>query len=77
MDVAEVICEGHDGVEPLVIYDRDHCSLVSKNPQLRPIQKNKWDTYRDLNKVLASDLCQEQKINQENICIFDNDVEKV
>ena len=50
---------------------------MDENPRLRPLQKNHWDNYRDLNKVVTSDLCQRYQIGLGKICLIDNEVEKV
>lgn len=50
---------------------------MDENPRLRPLQKNHWDTYRDLNKIIASDYCRENRIGLTSICVVDSEAEKV
>ena len=50
---------------------------MGENPKMRPLQKKDWDLYRDLNKVIGSELCCSYRIGLSKICVIDNENEKL
>ena len=76
--VLEILIRGSEWeIGSLNIFDMDHCSEFDCYPQLEALKENHWDMTKDLNKVLISDLCQENGIELEQICVIDNDEHKL
>jgi len=48
-----------------------------KHDKMKKLAEKKWDTYRDLKKVWATDFCQENGFGAENTLILDSDLPKV
>ena len=57
-DVVKMIAQD-DSIGPFEIFDAQHCTEMSRNSRYKPIQKNHWDTLRDLGKVVNSDFCRD------------------
>ena len=51
--------------------------MMDNFPHLKPLIKKHWDSVRDLNKVMVSDLCKSNRIGLEQMCIVDNDEKKL
>ena len=71
-DISQVLSE-NEGLLPFEIFDGECSTKMDENPRMKALQKNHWDTYRDLNKVVMSDLCRENKIGLGQICLVDNE----
>ena len=72
----KLITEGVDQ-KPDTVFDVEYCSHIDENEKLQALQKNPWDTYRDLNKVVSSKVCLMNKIGLERILLIDSDAEKI
>ena len=66
-----------EGIKPFEIFDEKYCSMMDDFPQFKPLQKKHWDVIRDMNKVVVSDVCRENEIEFDQICMIDNDEEKL
>ena len=51
--VVRMIAEGED-IGHFKIFDAKYCTKLDNNSRLKPLQKNHWDTFRDLGKVVNS-----------------------
>ena len=52
-DVLGVISQNREPLD-LPLFSKDYCSMIDDNPNLRPLQNNHWDVFRDLNKMVGS-----------------------
>ena len=55
--MAEEITGDAEDIKPFHLFDENYCTSMQTNLRLRPLMENSWATYRDLNKIIASDYC--------------------
>ena len=58
-------------------FDREFCSKMIDNQVLTQIKAHNFDTYRDLDKVFAHDLCKKHNFNLANTLLIDSDNRKI
>ena len=58
-------------------FDQAYCSLMKDHPYYTNLQEDPWDTYRDLEKVFASDFCKKNNFNVANTLLLDSSECKV
>ena len=56
-DILGVISEGREPID-FPLFSKAYCSMMDDFPNLKPLQNNPWDDFRDINKVAGSDVCQ-------------------
>jgi len=72
---------GDESTKPL-FFDQEHCSKMKDHPEYEKLAVNDWDTYRDLDKIFASDFTKdeatdEQIYSYQNTLMIDSDSNKV
>jgi hypothetical protein len=59
------------------IFDQSHCSVMVEHKYYKELAEDKWNTYRDVEKVFSSDYCQEHGLDASNSLLIDSDSRKV
>jgi hypothetical protein len=59
------------------IFDREHCSFMNDHKYYKELVEEKWDTYRDLNKIFADPFCKSNGFDAHNTLLVDSSNEKV
>ena len=63
--------------ENILIFDREFNTEMIQSNYYKKLAVNSWDTYRDLQKVFDSQICQMVGFGQENTLMIDSESEKV
>ena len=65
-DIAQVL----PGNEPYAVFHRSHCTDFDKNAHLKIQKINWWDQFIDIKKLEKSQVCRQNFIGQDKICLI-------
>lgn len=58
-------------------FESSFCPKFDSNKQMKPLMQDEWDTYRDLDLVLADSECKKHAITTKNALLIDSEARKV